>query len=80
MEYRLKCENLEDEKTQLEDRISKMKKNLNEVKQKFETQLQKEIEEKDKILTEQIGKIEALEKYISSIIFPIGRIRIILTR
>jgi len=36
---------------------------MNEVKQKFETQLQKEIEEKNRILTDQINKIETLERY-----------------
>lgn len=63
VDLQLQNHTLFEEKVQLEERISKMKKDLSEVKQMFETQLQKEIEEKNRILTEQISKIDSLEKY-----------------
>ena len=63
VDLQLQNHTLFEEKVQLEERISKMKKDLSKVKQMFETQLQKEIEEKNHILTEQISKIDSLEKY-----------------
>ncbi len=54
---------LQEEKQQHEEKVTKMKEHLIELKEKFENDLQKEIDNKQKLLADQSSMIEDLERY-----------------